>query len=136
MKNHRFEIDMIKDKGHEIGSHGHFHFIYKDPWRAKQDREISMAVLDKYKPIHYRAPKFSYDDGGAYANPNNHIGLLKSLWTGLRPRQDAIYYLHPFDLVESKNPPNLFCRMWYSRSKDARRHFANLVQQYPGKVRL
>lgn len=136
MKFHHATIDQIAEKGHEIGSHGHFHIKFKDKWRAFQDKEISETLLQRYKPRYYRAPKFSFSDGREYASPKNHVGLLKSVWFGLPKLSNQIIYLHPFDLIKGFNSPNLFCKVWYSRYQEARTLFIKLAQTYTGAKRL
>lgn len=130
----RNEIYMIKESGHEIGSHGHFHIKYDKSWRASQDRGISEILLETFRrkgqaKFKYRAPKFSWiDKDEPYSNPKNHIGLLKYMWFGGRINKDTIFYIHPFDIVGGSNPPNLFCRLWYSKPEDAYETFINWLK--------
>lgn len=113
----------IQKEGHEIGSHGHFHIVYDNRQRALQDKEISERILGtKY----FRAPKFSLRTPCIYSNPKNHVGLLKHMWFKQAIPKDPIFYLHPFDLIGGKFPPNVFCRWWYSRPKEAIRLFSEL----------
>jgi hypothetical protein len=120
-------VEEIKKEGHEIGSHGHFHIPLSE-WRAEQDRKISENFLLQYtgsKNIHYRAPKFHHlRNSGIYASNKNHFGLLKYMWFGGETK--PILYLHPFDIVGGNNPPNLFCRLWYSQPRRALKTLENL----------
>ena len=129
---------LIASKGHVIGSHGHEHksWKFRKWWEWRLDRLKSVTELKTKlgilgEKIPYRAPKFSYvQDGYIYSNPKNHHGLLKGMWTGRKPKPENIIYLHPFDLVEPKTTaPNLFCKFWYSKSKDARKEFERLVRE-------
>lgn len=110
----------IKEAGHDIGSHGHFHVVYKEPWRSQKDRELSEELLAPYKSvpqeiIQYRAPKFNFKvSGHLYSDRTGHVGLLKHMWLKTRIPKDPIFYLHPFDIVKGNNPPNLFCMCPYS----------------------
>lgn len=126
-------IKAIKEEGHEIGSHGHFH-IPLDDWRGEQDKRISENFLLRYTGsanIPYRAPKFHHCvDSGIYSNPVNHVGLLKTMWFGQKIKDNSILYLHPFDIVGGNNPPNLFCGLWYSRPKLALKTLEKLVYAY------
>lgn len=128
---------LVKDilsAGHEVGSHGHFHICYKDAWRYEKDRQISKTLLSAFtgsSDMHYRAPKFSYNDGGVYATPANHVGLLKHMWTGAMTSNEPIFYLHPFDIVKTEEkPPNLFCKLWYSQPERAYASLINLACRY------
>ena len=129
LKDYRKEIKAIKDRGHELGSHGHFHVVYNSVSRAKQDMEISKVMIESLtgmKYPHYRAPKFSFDNGDVYANRNNHTGLLRYVW-GLDRLKD-ILYLHPFDIIDAhQDAPNLFCRAWYSRPRLACKTLCRLL---------
>jgi hypothetical protein len=136
IKKHKEEIKDIKRQGHEIGSHGHFHLIYNDKWRAEQDQAIANTLLlstTGTTPKYFRAPKFSqpYDDS-IYSVPNNHIGLLKSVWFDACPDLDSILYLHPFDLVGGTDAPDLFSRIWYSRPKAALRRLEEWATRFSG----
>lgn len=129
----REEIVSIIEAGHELGSHGHFHTLVKS-WRSIEDRilseELLFSLTGKY-PRFFRAPKFSsFRDSYVYANPRNHVGLLKQLWFRMPIPSDPIFYLHPFDIVGGSNAPNLFCKVWYSRPKEALELFEKLVSKY------
>lgn len=108
-------VAIIND-GHVLGSHGHEHRCYRDWREAERNKIESGRYVDTGL---YRAPKFCYDDGGVYANPKNHVSLLKHMWLGSPVREDSIFYFHPFDIIGGNNPPNLFCRLWYSKPKSA-----------------
>lgn len=131
------DIKYIKEEGHEIGSHGHFHIIYKEAWRTQADKEFSeniLASLNLTPPgfTLYRAPKFNREfDGQPYSARHSHVSLLRNVWTKEEIKRNTIIYLHPFDLVDAYNPVNMFCRLWYSRPKDAREVFNRLLSQYP-----
>lgn len=136
IKNYKKELFTIKDAGHVIGSHGHFHQVYKRKDRALQDAELSILILNQvFGPAKYpyRAPKFSYIVDNYYSNPVNHVSLLKSMWFGQKVTEDSIFYLHPFDIVEGINPPNLFCRVWYSNPERALNLFQTWCQDYSGR---
>ena len=126
---HTDVTEQIKFFGHEIGSHGHYHVHFKEKFRAEMDKDLSLEILGN--PKHYRSPKFKLLDSGKYSNPSGHVGLLKHLWLKTRIPENPIFYLHPFDLVGGKNPPNLFCRYWYSNPNDSRKLFLNLLEKYP-----
>ena len=134
---YRKELQEIKSQGHEIGSHGHFHIKYKESWRTEADKELSEALLTSFHlktegAIEYRAPKFNRGfDGHPYSFRNSHVSLLRHLWAKKEIKRQTIIYLHPFDLVKGDNPPNLFCRVWYSRPKDALATFNRLLELYP-----
>lgn len=129
-------LEQIKGEGHDVGSHGHFHIPFKDRWRAEQDYQISYTLLDK--PFYHRAPKFSWNrDASRYSSRKDHVGLLRYTWGLDRIPEDPIFYLHPFDIVESKEPaPNIFCKLWYSRPRKAYETLTDLVTRYPGSCRL
>ena len=126
-------VQDILNEGHEIGCHGHFHVCFKEPWRQHQNMLICKSILENYSTQthwHYRAPKFSYIfPGQPYSDPNNHVGLLKHMWFKQKVTKDSILYLHPFDLVEAKHAPNLFCKLWYSKPKRAYETFRRLLSQ-------
>ena len=132
----------IKGHGHIIGSHGHQHVVYKEPWRSQKDRELSEKILAPYKslsqePLPYRAPKFHFKDSKhIYSDRKGHVGLLKHMWLKTKIPADPIFYLHPFDIVGGNNPPNLFCRLWYSKPTKALQLLEKLIQRYPGTQRL
>lgn len=132
------DIRNILNQGHEIGSHGYHHKKMNS-----YDREVDMAVSLSYlydhynikpKECHYRGPKFSGPQGSVYANPKNHVSLLKHMWLRQKIKTNTIIYLHPFDVYkwnELDRPPNLFCKLWYSRPKRAYDTFINLLNRYP-----
>ena len=113
-------LSKILDEGHDVGSHGHFHIVWKDFWRAEEDRKISNEYLKNFdarlyhREFEYRAPKFSHRTSSEYSDPKGHIGLLKQTWFGGELPKDFIFYMHPFDIVSDKDAPDLFCRVWYS----------------------
>jgi len=126
-------IQRILDKGHEIGSHGHFHIKYKDPWRSEQDRQISERLLSIFtnKKLEYRAPWFSHEyEDSIYSRKRNHVSVLKQSWFGGKIHPGPIFYIHPFDIVEGKNAPNLFCRLLYSKPRNVYNTFVHLVRLY------
>lgn len=133
-RDYKNDIKKIKEDGHTLGSHGHFHIIYKDKYRWLQDKEISeslLSVITGQSYHQYRAPKFNKIlSNHIYSNPINHVGLLKKLWFKTSIPSNPIFYLHPFDLVSSANSPNLFCRIWYSRHKEASKLFKMLLEKY------
>ena len=135
-------VQKILSEGHEIGSHGHFHTIYKEDFRKEADRKLSLELLATHQSlskesIQYRAPKFNFKvSGQLYSDRNGHVGLLKHMWLKTPILADPIFYLHPFDIVGGNNPPNLFCRLWYSKPDKALQLFKNLLQKYPGSQRL
>lgn len=134
VKNRHHVIRDILNEGHQIGSHGHFHTLYKESFRAIQDKKISEEILYKYsrRQLPYRAPKFSFLTECVYSNPKNHVGLLKYMWFGGRIPEEPIFYLHPFDIVKGKNAPNLFCKLWYAHPKKAYDTLCDLTDLYPG----
>ncbi len=135
-------VKAIQDAGHEIGSHGHFHTSYRYKHLSEADKKLSEKILAPYKPlsqesIRYRAPKFNYGKCGEfYSHRKSHVSLLKYTWFGRKIKGETIFYLHPFDIVRGSNPPNLFCRLWYSHPERAYETFTNLVRRYPGDNRL
>lgn len=132
------DLKKIIDDGHQIGSHGHRHKDWKHSNAAYADCGGSMAILYdicgiKPQDCEYRAPKFSSLSRSIYSNPKNHVSLLKHLWFGQKIKPETIIYLHPFDLYkwnELDRPPNIFCRFWYSRHKEARKLLSTLVNRY------
>lgn len=133
-------VSDILNGGHEIGNHGHFHTVFKEDWRAYQNKTIADNILKNWTQkqfLYYRAPKFSFTlSGQKYSDPKGHIGLLKQMWFGGEIPRDPIFYLHPFDILGGKHAPNLFCKLWYSRPRKAYETLINLVTQYPGANRL
>lgn len=128
----------IRGKGHEVGSHGHFHTNYKEWWRKEEDRQLSLQMLTQYelvlkRDVRYRGPKFGHPiKGEPYSICNNHVSVLKKMWLGNMIDSNSIIYLHPFDIVETKEKaPNIFCKLWYSRPKKAYETFTNLTRLYP-----
>ncbi len=128
-------IEDIKNEGHELGAHGHFHFCFQEPWRQNMNMNISKKILESYSDkthFYVRAPKFSYIFyGQLYSDPKDHVSLLKHMWTKQKIKKDSILYLHPFDIVGAKHAPTLFCKSWYSKPKKAYETFLNLVNRYP-----
>jgi Polysaccharide deacetylase len=113
--------------GHKVGSHGYFHTKFKEGFRRQEDKNLSQVL---FKTRLYRAPKFYWDrEDSIYSSPRNHTGLLKRMWLSEPIRE--IIYLHPFDIVETKeSAPNLFCKLWYSQPKRAYKTFLNLLERY------
>ena len=133
-------IQDIISEGHEIGNHGHFHIPFKEPWRAVQNKHISDRILMDFTGqtrLEYRAPKFSYEQyGQPYSYREGHVGLLKHMWFGGKLTGKETFYLHPFDIVGGKNPPNIFSRIWYRHPKKAYETLSHLIRNYPGSSRL
>mgnify|MGYP001567602068 CR=1 FL=1 len=135
-------LKLVMSEGHAIGSHGHFHTRYPSINRYTHDRRLSTSILENLGVAEpqYRAPKFNkftWSFCRPYSDPQNHIGLLKMMWFGAKPTKDTIFYLHPFDITGSKkDPPNLFCGLWYSKPNKALHLLKNLIQKYPGSQRL
>ena len=134
-------LDRIKKDGHAIGSHGHFHIQYDSFQRILEDKRLSESILSAYNidSFAFRAPKFnkiSRHLSLPYSNPSNHISLLKMLWLGHKLKPTSILYLHPFDLIGGKEPPNLFCKLWYSRPKKALLLFESVLKNYKGVNKL
>jgi hypothetical protein len=123
----------IQSLGHTIGSHGHEHRRFGRWLEWRLDYLQSMQILEKQlglkRPIPYRAPKFSYvHPEHRYSNPKGHTSLLKHIWVK-QPLQE-ILYLHPFDLVKPVTPPpNLFCAIWYTRWREAKERFQEIVRE-------
>ena len=141
IRDHKLDLDNIVDAGHEIGSHGHFHVEFKDQWRHKHNKEVSEAILKGFynvESVEFRSPRFHYKQKTHfYNNPENHVSLLKALWLKKKVKEDTILYLHPFDIVEPRyKPPNLFCKLWYSRPLAAWSLLTKMVDYYPGGCRL
>lgn len=126
----------ILDQGHEVGSHGHFHLVYKDKFRARQDAVIAEDLIRKWtgqRTVEYRAPKFSYETDSVYSQRKGHLGLLKYTWFGGKVQDDAIFYMHPFDIVNDiQDAPNMFCRVWYSHPHLAYQKLIRLLQMQAG----
>ena len=133
-------VQDIINEGHEIACHGHFHFCFKETWRQDQNMQINKTILENYSDQTYwnfRSPKFSKTFYGQfYSDPANHVSILKHMWTKQKITKDSIFYLHPFDIVGGTNPPNLFCKLWYSKPKKAYETFIDLLKRYPGDIRL
>lgn len=130
VRDYKRELFAIKDSGHQIGSHGHFHQIYSRSDRSLQDAELSMLILHKTfgkADYPFRAPKFNFHTDDVFSRPVGHVSLLKHLWVGQKIKDDTILYLHPFDIVRAYDPPNLFCALWYSRPEKAFETFDRLV---------
>lgn len=138
LKTSKRMVRTIVEYGHDIGSHGHFHMKFKEPWRAEQDLEISKSLLEIYRhsrqkgPLPYRAPKFYYlVQGERYSDPAGHVSLLKYMWLKTPIKDDSIIYLHPFDIVETAEPaPDLFCMAWYSKPDTAYDTFISMLKKY------
>lgn len=137
----RENILLIRRQGHEIGSHGHFHIIYKHKWRAEADRKLSQEFIAPYQSIlevtnRYRAPKFNLETSDSvYSHRRNHVGLLKYSWLkkiGAAPgiTDSTVFYMHPFDIVYGDTAPNLFCKLWYSKPIDAYKNLNYLLGNY------
>ena len=132
---HRRIIKELNDEGHEIASHGHFHIIYEEEFRKEADKKLSLELLAAHQSIpkesiRYRAPKFNYEvPGEFYSYRKSHVSLLKHMWLGERINNETIIYLHPFDIVGGSNPPNLFCRLWYSRPNVAYETLRRLLHE-------
>lgn len=133
-------VQDIINEGHEVGNHGHFHIKYKENWRSNQDRSIAENIIRNWseKEYHeYRAPKFNYEvHGHHYSYREGHLGLLKAMWFNKKPKGDEIFYLHPFDIVGGTTPPNLFCRLWYSKPRRALETLTRWLDTWPGDIRL
>lgn len=140
MENRLSVVRDIVNQGHEIGSHGHFHVPFKEPWRQHQNMNIANNILNSFTEqdyYHFRAPKFSYKMyGHRYSDKQGHIGLLKYMWFGAKLDGSEIFYLHPFDIVGGKKSPNLFTHIWYSNPRRAYETFVRLASLYPGCRRL
>lgn len=130
LEDHPSLIESLWDKGHQVGSHGHFHTSFKESFRRQKDKDLSAKLIGIESPF-YRAPKFGYITDDIYSDPKGHASLLKHMWTGQKIKPETIIYLHPFDIVETpETPPNLFCRLWYSRPKKAYKLFHEMVNKY------
>jgi len=100
----------LRECGHEVGSHGHFHTKYKELFRRQHDKDFSISCLEDDK-ARFRAPKFYWETEDIYSQKKNHVSLLKHMWLGQKIKEETIMYLHPFDIVETTEPaPNLFFR--------------------------
>lgn len=126
----------IQSRGHKIGSHGHFHFRYRDSWRAQQDMHLSRAFIQSnggISPIPYRAPWFNYEvPMERYSYKFGHASVLKLAWGFPKDMSKvSIFYIHPFDIVMPKTKaPNLFCKLLYSRPKQVRIKLEELCMRY------
>lgn len=139
LRNNSREIAAITKAGHEVGSHGHFHHVWDDWYRAEEDRQISLALLSAMfgdKSFEYRAPKFSHKTVSQYSDKSHHTSLLRQLWAPQPITNSTIFYVHPFDIINDRKPPSLFCRAWYSRPKEALSLLERLVKAYSGDQRL
>ena len=125
-------INAIIEKGHELGSHGHFHIKYKDKWRAQKDKEISDRLLTIFPGKHpsYCAPWFSYETDSIYSKRANHVSILKQTWFGGTLPENPIFYIHPFDIVGGDNAPNLFTRILYGRPDAVYNTFTRFARLY------
>ena len=142
---------MIRDAGHEIGSHGDYHnewmlglkyicYDYQKEEREKAENDYKLSVKKLSRDVCgslqnplYRAPKFSYQRTcGKYESSKNHVSLIKYTWGWKFIPKDPIFYIHPFDLVEYHTKPcSLFCKILYSRPKAVRRNFEYLLSKFP-----
>lgn len=142
LSDYRHDVYAIKDRGHEIGSHGHFHVRYKEDWRWQEDKRLSELLLTPFKSpsqktLRYRAPWFNKEvDGEPYSARSGHVSVLKQSWFGGALPQSPIFYLHPFDVVRGVNPPSLYTRILYARHEMVFDTFRLLCSRYPGKARL
>lgn len=139
LKDNRNLVKEILRRGHKIGSHGHFHMQFKDKWRSSQDLDISKTILSEFvskESLHYRAPKFNYVINDIYSNPFRHVSVLRRVWWNQSIPDRPIFYIHPFDLIEPKFAPNLYCKILYSRWKEVRTEFERLTSLYRGEKRL
>lgn len=116
---------------HTVGSHGHFHVRYKERWRAEEDKELSLNLLNATE---YRAPWFNYETDSVYSRRENHVSILKKSWFGDRINDNSIFYIHPFDIVGGDRAPSLFTRILYSRPNHVWDTFNMLCRLYPGKT--
>jgi len=138
----RHDIYSIRDRGHVIGSHGHFHMRYEERWRWQKDKEISELLLTPFKSktqetFRYRAPWFNQEeDGDPYSKRERHVSVLQQSWFGGSIPQFPIFYLHPFDVVEGLNPPSLYTRILYAHPKMVWHTFNRLAGLFPGEARL
>lgn len=123
-------VKELRDQGHEIGSHGHFHQKFKEGFRRQADKDLSLFLLGP-QAVKFRAPKFNWETEDIYSQKKNHVSLLKHLWLVQKIKPETIIYLHPFDIVKTDEPPpNLFCRLWYSRPDAAFNLFKEMVNKY------
>ncbi|HJS81236.1 MAG TPA: polysaccharide deacetylase family protein [Nitrososphaera sp.] len=129
------DIAAIKEHGHQIGNHSHFHHVFKNVDRQHQNKEIGEQLLRAYSlvptgPIPFRAPRFSLKTKDQYSFRFRHVGLLRHVY-GLDRKilpADTIY-LHPFDIVKPTTPaPNLFCKLWYSQGERAKAMLTKIVR--------
>ena len=62
-------IEKIHQRGHEIGSHCYSHKTLSELGKKGFEKEIkkSLRVLEKYKPIGFRAPSFSMNNSTKWA---------------------------------------------------------------------
>ncbi len=130
-------IKNLRNLGHEIGSHGHFHTKFKEEFRRQADKDLSVSLLANYESlpkesIRYRAPKFYHEvRGEIYSYKKSHVSLLKNMWLKEKIKEETIIYLHPFDIIETpEKAPNLFCKLWYSQPKKAYETFIDLLNHY------
>lgn len=130
LKNYPRLIEDLRIQGQAVGSHGHFHERFETKARRQENKDLSETYF-KYK-VPFRAPKFSLETEDRYSQKKGHVSLLKHMWLKTKINEDTIIYLHPFDIVETKQPaPNLFCKLWYSRPRKAYDTFTNLLNRYP-----
>ena len=135
----RGRIRDLLDRGHDVGSHGHFHIKYKDAWRAEADRQISFQLLSVFRigTFEYRAPRFYYQsDSSMYSYRNNHISVLKWSWWKRPIPVQPVFYIHPFDIVSGGHAPNTFSRILYSRPDRVYKSLIKLAIKHPWRKRL
>jgi len=130
-------VDKVKDRGHEIGSHGHFHIRYKSTSRMIEDKVLSQYAMRRVTGNlypRYRAPWFQLETEDIYSRKKNHVSILKQSWfAGMLPEK-PIFYIHPSDIVEWERwvvPPTLFTKILYSRPQHVLDTFKRLCRLYP-----
>lgn len=145
LRYHHRDIASIKEKGHAIGNHGHFHHIFDSLDRQHQNKEIGEQLLRAYSlvpagPIPFRAPKFSLRINDVYSRKGiwgevEHTGLIRHLYGMDKLSDNRILYFHPFDIIKPNTPaPNLFCKLWYSQHDRAKALLTKIVRYiYEGK---
>ena len=134
LREHSDLVKTIRDRGHSVGSHGHFHQKYGEVFRYEADKELSFEVLGE--KTHYRAPWFNYETEDGYSQKRGHISVLKYAWGLQRICSDPIFYIHPFDIVDGDKPPSLFTALLYSRPSIVLDTFKRLCRFYPGESLL
>lgn len=122
-------IKEIEEKGHRVGSHGHFHIRYHGKWRSEADRLLSMGYFSSTVP--YRAPWFHYETEDIYSKKKNHVSVLKYSWRKCYVPDNPIFYIHPFDIVRGNRAPGIFTHILYFRPEHVRDTFKYLCRIYP-----